>query len=284
MSAKRQQGLALITVLLIMALVVMLVAGMLRSHQLLIASVTQQSGAARGLQLLMAAEHRALALLGERLPQDRQVIHGKQPWAQPQAFNLGEARLRVQVEDLAARFNVAALTRTRKPDAVLLERWQRLCDALGVVAPDLEALHGQPLLDVSQLRELPGVDAGVLERLRPWVTVLPAQAGLNINTADGQVLTALEGVTSATAQQLIEARPKDGHASVQAFLQDPLLDGQVTTGRGLAVGSRWFGVALQADLEGRRMNLYSEVEMDFDTKRLRVLRRTFFTEPQAGIE
>lgn len=284
MRGKRQQGLALITVLLVMALVVMLVAGMLRSHQLLIASVAQQSEASRGLQLLVAAEHRALASLRERLREEMRVVHGRQPWAQPQRFSLGGVHLRVQAEDLAARFNLAALTRNRTPDPVLLERWQRLCGALGVTPPDLAALHGRPFFDVSQLRELPGVDAEVLARLRPWVTVLPAQAGLNINTADERVLTALEGVTSASARQLVEARPEDGHASVQAFLQSPLLDGQVATGRGLAVGSRWFGVTLQADLEGRRMFLYSEVEMDFETKRLRVLRRAFSTVRKAGIE
>lgn len=279
---KRQQGLALVTVLLIMALVVMLVAGMLRSHQLLIASVTQQAEASRGLQLLMAAEHRALVLLRERLPQDGRVIHAEQPWSQPQVFRLDEASLRVRVEDLAARFNLGALTRNSQPDPVLLERWQRLCRTLGVVPPDLSALHGQPLFDVSQLRDLPGVDREALERLRPWVTVLPAQAGMNVNTAQGRVLGALEGVTAATAQRLVEARPEDGHASVQAFVADPLLDGRVATGRGLAVGSRWFGVTLQADFEARRMYLYSEVEMDFATQRLRVLRRAFSTVRQAG--
>ncbi|MGE7990366.1 general secretion pathway protein GspK [Pseudomonas sp. NPDC089554] len=283
MRRARQQGLALITVLLIMALVVMLVAGMLRSHQLLIASVSQQSETSRGLQVLMAAEHRALGLLRERLAEDMRVIHDAQPWAQPQLFSLGDVRLRVQVEDLAARFNLAALTRSREPDPVLFARWQRLCDALGVAPPDLAALHGQPFFDVSQLRELPDVDAKVLERLRPWVTVLPVQAGLNINTANGQVLAALEGVTPAAGRQLVEARPKDGHASVREFLQDPLL-GEVASARGLTVGSRWFGVNLQADLEGQRMHLYSEVEMDFDTKRLRVLRRAFSTVRQAGVE
>lgn len=284
MKSKRQRGLALITVLLLMALVVMLIAGMLRSHQLLIASVSYQSEASRGLQVLMSAERRALASLRERLPEDMRVVHGEQPWAQPQVFSLGDAQLRVQVEDLAARFNLAALTRNRTPDPVLLERWQRLCRALGIVPPDLQALHGQPFFDASQLRDLPGVDADVLERLRPWVVVLPEQVGLNVNTAQAGVLAALEGMTAATAQRLVEARPDAGYASVRVFLEEPLLDGQVATGRGLAVGSRWFAVTLQASLEGRRMYLYSEVEMDFDTKRLRVLRRTFSTVRQAGFE
>lgn len=284
MKAKQQQGLALITVLLITALVVMLVAAMLRSHHLLIASVSQQIEASHGLQLLMAAEQRALAQLRDRLPEDMRVIHGGQPWAQPQVLRLSDVRLRVQVEDLAARFNLAALTRNRTADPILLERWQRLCRDLGVAPPNLEPLHGQPFFDVSQLRDLPGVDAAVLERLRPWVAVLPAQAGLNINTAPARLLGALEGVSAATAQRLVEARPKDGHTSLQAFLEEPLLDGQVATGRGLAVGSRWFGVTLQAELEGRRMYLYSEVEMDFDTKRLQVLRRAFSTVRQAGFE
>ncbi len=284
MNMKRQQGLALVTVLLIMALVVMLSASMLRSHQLLIASVSNQTEASRGLQLLLAAEQRALVLMRERLPKDTRVIHGEQPWAQAQTFMLDEVRLEMRIEDLAGRFNLGALTRNRKPDPVLLERWLRLCRALGVAPPNLEALHGQPFFDISQLRDLPGANTELLDRLTPWVTVLPAEAGLNVNTADAQVLGALENVTPAIAQRLVESRPEDGYASVQAFLAAPLLDGQVATGRGLAVGSRWFGVTLQVDLDARRMYLYSEVEMNFATQRPTVLRRAFSTVRQAGAE
>ena len=284
MSVKRQEGLALITVLLVMALMVMLIAAMLRDHRLLIASVSGQTEASRGLQVLMAAERQALALLRERLRLDMRVVHAGQSWSKPYEFTLDDVRLRGRVEDLAARINLAALVRSREADPVLLARWERLCRALGLVTPDLAMLQGVPLVDVSQLAQLPDVSAEILERLRPWVAVLPAQAGLNINTADRFVLGTLEGVTPAIAQRLVEQRPKDGYASVQAFLGDPLLDGQVATGRGLAVGSRWFGMTLQADLETSRSYLHSEVEVDLDGHRLRVSRRMFSTVRPAGAE
>lgn len=208
MKRRRQEGLALVTVLLIMALLSLLVAGMLRSHQLLLGGVTQQMEATRLLQLAQGAERRVLLQLRQQVGEVVQVAHGGQQWARVQSLSLGEGRVRTQLSDLSARFNLGALLAGKTPDPILLERWERLCQSLQIEPPELDNLVGQPLLDPTQLRALPGVSAEVIDRLRPWVVALPKEARLNINTAPAQVLAALEGLSPAVARQLVAERPE----------------------------------------------------------------------------
>ncbi|MBA6097804.1 MULTISPECIES: general secretion pathway protein GspK [Pseudomonas] len=275
MKRQRQKGLALITVLLVMALLTLLVAGMLHSHRLLLGGVAQQLDATRLLRLAQAGEQQALASLRGEVGEILQVTHGRQGWGQPRVLTLGEGRVQLQLEDLAGRFNLGALTAGKTPDPLLIERWQRLCHALQVAPPALEALAGQPLLDPTQLRALPGVTAEVMARLQPWVVVLPKEARLNINTAPARLLAALAELSPAVAADLIRQRPEAGYPTVERFLASAQLEGVGVNRRGLAVTSRWFRLEVQAQQAGRRMYLYSDLEIDLNTHQVRVVRRVF---------
>lgn len=282
MSGARQQGLALVSVLLVMALLTLLVAGMLRSQQLLVAGVSQQLDFQRLTQMALAGERLALRQLASQAPALLQRSHGGQEWAREQSLALGGGQLGVRIDDLAGRLNIAALIGQESLDPVLLARWQSLCQSLDIDPPPLEGLVGQRLLDVSQLRAVPGLNDAALQRLRPWLAALPAKAGLNINSASPRLLATLEGVSPAIARQLPGERPADGHASVQGFLASPLMAGLGTQARGLATGSRWYVVELAAQWEEQRLYLYSDLEIDAKTHRVSVVRRRFTTlrEPQ----
>lgn len=280
MSAVRQRGVALVTVLLVMALMTMLVASTLRSHQGMLGAIGRQIETSRLLQLAHAGERHGMAQLKQQVATLLQITHPGQPWAQTRFLDLEQGQVRLQLEDLSGRFNLAALTARKTLDPVLLERWQRLCRALQIEAPVLDSLAGQRLLDPSQLRTLPGVDAEVMSRLRPWVVALPAQAGLNINTAPAVVLAALEGVEAATAQGLADGRPEEGHASVQRFLAQPQLLGLGIDSHGLRVTSRWYRLEVRAELEGKHLYLYSDLEIDPNTHQVRVVRRVHSAQPE----
>lgn len=280
MKSTAQRGVALVTVLLVMALLTLLIASMLRSHQGLLGSVRQQIDASRLLQLAQAGERHALVQIKQQAATLLQVTHGGQPWAQTHLLDLGQGQVRLRLEDLAGRFNLAALTARETLDPVLLERWQRLCRALQIEPPVLEPLAGQRMLDPSQLRTLPGVDAEVMARLQPWVVALPPRAGLNINTASARVLAGLEGVEPAVAQALAGERPDEGYASVQRFLAQPRLVGLGIDSHGLAVTSRWYRLEVWAQLEGKQIYLYSDLEIDLNTHQVRVLRRVFSAYPE----
>ncbi|WP_060484288.1 general secretion pathway protein GspK [Pseudomonas sp. NBRC 111123] len=271
---------ALITVLLVMALLTVLVANMLRSHQGMLGSVRQQIDASRLLQLAHAGERQALMQLKQQAATLLQVTHGGQPWAQARLLGLEQGQVRLRLEDLSGRFNIAALTARKPLDPVLLKRWQQLCRALQIEAPVLDSLAGQRMLDPSQLRALPGVDDEVMTRLRPWVVALPANAGLNVNTALAQVLEGLEGVEASTARSLIVERPEEGFASVQQFLAQPRLVGLGIDSHGLSVTSRWYRLEVRAALAGHLGYLYSDLEIDLNTHQVRVLRRVFSAQPE----
>lgn len=275
MNGQRQKGLALVTVLLVMALLTMLVAGMLHSHQLLIGGVTQQIEASRLLRLARAGERYALTNLRREVGDVLQVTHGRQSWAEPRALTLGEGQLNLRIEDLSGRLNLGALMAGKTPDPLLLKRWERLCHSLQVEPPALGGLVGQPMLDPTQLRTLPGVSAEVMARLQPWVVVLPKEARLNINTAPARLLAAFTELSPTVAGQLVRDRPEAGFPTVERFSALPQLEGVGLDRRGLAVTSRWFRLEVQAQLAGKRMYQYSDLEIDLNTHQVRVVRRVF---------
>ena len=55
----------------------------------------------------------------------------------------------------------------------------------------------------------------------------------------------------------------------------PQLEGVGLDRRGLAVTSRWFRLEVQAEMAGKRMYLYSDLEIDLDTHQVCVVRRMF---------
>ncbi len=65
-------------------------------------------------------------------------------------------------------------------------------------------IHG-PMQDVSEFRLVPGVDATDYNALIPWITVLPAITPINLNTAQLPVLRALAGGLSLKEAKEIQA-------------------------------------------------------------------------------
>ena len=275
MNAERQGGVVLLSVLLVMALTLMLVAGMLRGHQVAVTGVAQQ---ARQLQLWH------LALAGEALARQRlaqapvtatsPITHLGQAWSVPQRFRHEDAEVRVTLEDLSGRFNLNALTRAGQVDTLTLQRWQQLRESLAIEALPAELFQGRVLLSLEQLRVLPGVDRELLQRLRPWVTLLPDGAGLNVNTLSTSLLARLEGLQVAALQPLFQQRPAHGWASVQQFAAEPLAQRLGIASHGLSVASRWFAAHVEVHDGGQVLHLYSELHRDPQSARIRVVRRT----------
>ncbi|MDD2058606.1 type II secretion system protein GspK [Pseudomonas sp. GD03860] len=273
----RQRGVALISVLLVMSLALLITAGMLRSHRLIVHSSAQQLHHVQLRQLGLAGEGWALQSLGRLAQEEQQTVHLAQAWARATpGFAQEHGEIRVGIEDLAGRFNLNSLFRGGQVDQLTLERWARLLEHLKLPPVDAHALRAAApggLSDVSQLRVLPGIDARVLQQLQPWVAVLPPDASLNINTAPLPVLMTLDGMTLATARQLVMQRPEQGYPSAQAFTQQPLLSGLGVGSHGLGVDSRWFRITVEVALGQRQLRWVADVERDLDSHRLNILQR-----------
>ena len=270
----RQRGVALISVLLVMSLALLLTGGMLRSHRLLVQGSAQQ---------LQQIQLRQLGLAGEAWAQ--QVLEGSeittagpvdlsQDWARlGPAFAAEDAQMNIAIEDLSGRLNLTPLLALGQVDQVTLGRWRRLLALLDLPALSLPQVG--PVQELSQLRLLPGIDAQTLRRLEPWVTLLPKEARLNVNTAPQLLLMTLDGMEAGPAQALVSQRCDKPYASVQAFTHDALVSGLGLSSHGLGVGSRWFRITVSVTRGGSRLRLASDVEHDVASGRWTVRQRRF---------
>jgi general secretion pathway protein K len=260
-----QRGVALISVLLVMSLALLIIGGMLRSHRALLQGTGQQLQQMHLRQLGVAGETWGLMLL-------KAQQKDSDPIAQPSSvFAIEDAQIRVDIEDLAGRFNLNALLIQGQIDQVTLNRWTRLLALLELPSLQLEQVGA--LRELSQLRLLPGVDAELLRRLEPWVALLPVEAATNINTAPALVLRTLDGIEPATAEALVRQRSTAGWPSIQAFTQDPLLSGLGLSSHGLGVASRWYRMTVQVTQGQGHLRLATDVERDPKTRQLNILQR-----------
>lgn len=274
MNSKRQSGMALITVLLVMALALLIVSGLLRSHEMMVASIGQQVRFLQQWQLAVTGENYARALLAAEHGDAVASTHLDQPWTHSQRLQLDQGQVLVKIEDRASRFNLRALTRKGQIDRVTLQRWQRLRDALGIKSLGPEELQGMSLLELEQLRSLPGVDRALMQRLQPWVSLLPVSAGLNINTVSSTLLSMLEGIDESVVDQLLRQRPENGYATVQAFNEAANAQQLTIGGHGLAVSSHWFHVTVEVQQNGQTLYLFSDLERGPEKNQVRVIRRS----------
>lgn len=100
---------------------------------------------------------------------------------------------------------------------------------------------------VEQLAWL-GLDAATVQRLRPYVELLPRPTPLNINTASLEVLAGvIPGLDLASAKRLVDRRPYKALQDAAAELKTPgALDPQR-----LGVGSSHFVISGRLRMEGR---------------------------------
>lgn len=131
--------------------------------------------------------------------------------------------------------------------------------AAGVSSPGFAqssaSTHGgdgsAPLMpqNFDQLRWL-GVDQSVLERLRPYVTLLPADTSVNINTAPKEVLAAvIDGMDLGSAQRLVQIRQTTPLKSVNEA--STLLARGPLSGSAIGVASSYFEVSGRLRMDDR---------------------------------
>ncbi|MCJ0975213.1 type II secretion system minor pseudopilin GspK [Pseudomonas sp. PS1] len=314
---KAERGVALITVLLVVAIVTVVCAGMIARQQLSIRGTGNQLQARQAWHYALGGE----ALAQSILRQDRQataegvpaVDHLLEPWALPQpAYDLdeGQGQVQVRIEDLAGRFNLNSLVREQQPNAAALAQFRRLLLRLQISAPYAERLldwldsdqqpsgelgaednaylllepsyrtAGRRLEDLSELRLLLDMRDEDFQRLAPYVSVLPADTPLNVNTASAMVLSSLaDSLTPSVAQSLVEARQAAPYRDTATFMAQPALSGVQLQGITLAVTSQYFQAVSEVRLGDRRLALVSQLHRE-DEGDVRVLQRNLGQPPR----
>ena len=181
-----------------------------------------------------------------------------------------EAFFSGRIVDAQSRYNLRNLLDTEgKVSKLELGTLQRLCEAAGVpaaaeqIANGLllawvpgsgDAPGGTPLAPtrVSQLAWL-GLDGDTLERLAPFVEILPVRTALNINTASREVLVAvIEGLDLATAERIVLQRATTAFANLEDLrLRLGLRESLKTDAQRVNVSSNYFDVYGQLRVDDR---------------------------------
>ncbi len=239
----RQEGMAVISALLIAAVVAVIAAGMIERQGLLTRQMENHQLALQGQWALEGGlQFSRQVLFAQRLRDP--LVRGGQPWAQPMRdVPSGSVRFDGQLEDEQGKFNLRNLMVDGQVDAEALATFKRLCALIGINERLATAIAGQvidsypqrplaalgkldsgratspggavealparrPMLrSVEGLAGLKGMDGQALERLRRFVTVLPALTWVNGNTASAEVLAAqVPGLSLQQAAALVAER------------------------------------------------------------------------------
>lgn len=298
----RQRGVALITVLLVVALVTVVCAALVVRQQLAIRSTGNQLVVRQAQYYAEGGELLAKAILRRDMVTD-QVDHLAEPWANPKLrFPLDEGgELRLRIEDLSGRFNLNSLAVGGQAGEQALLRFRRLLQLLQLTpvyaerlqdwldadqdasgqggAEDDQYLLLKPayrtgpgrIAEVSELRLLLGMSEADYRRLAPFVSALPSQVELNVNTASAQVLACLgEGIPQSALKAAIERRGNTGYRDPGAFVQQ--LASYGVNPQGLTTGSQYFRVTTEVLLGDRRQVLASYLQRGNDG-RVRLMAR-----------
>lgn len=228
--ARHQQAAALILAIMISVLVATIATAMMVSQHLSIfeTSLINHNGKmvavsagitdlAQQRLLLVAAQHkRKILTYNAALP----------------AENLAGVRLNATLQDITGRFNVNCLTETSNIPlfARLIQAVSSNYDKKSAMAVALQVsawvrpntnksvnYQGQasyqiahrPMAEISELRLVSGVTAGLMRRLAPYVIALPPAAKINLNAVSAPVLYALmpqKNVTMDKVNAIIACR------------------------------------------------------------------------------
>jgi general secretion pathway protein K len=250
----------------------------------------------------------ALALLGYN-SQSSSAVYLGQLWAAPLPPSDAEGvRLRGQLSDMQARFNLNALAHGGSTaDPLRVEQYRRLLEALGL-APSLAdsllrwmqlrlppedstaPLPGGPvtarqLERVEMLAWVEGYTPQVRARLAPYVAALPAEVRfININTAPPLLLRALLPQLGAGDLELLQAQRTVNYfrdvADVQSRLRS-VADVR-TLGQWLGVGSSYFG--LECEVRQGKVVLRTRALLQVDGPRARLRWREDGASPTPIVE
>jgi general secretion pathway protein K len=245
---KPQRGIALITVILIVALATTVASFVAWRQQVW----TRQVENLRDASQCESVARAGIDWAGVILVEDRrknQVDHLGEDWALPVALPVERGRVAGNISDNQARFNLNNLVRGSPGQAsgADIAAFQRLLatlelpsnladtlvdwldadnsvysaegaeDAYYLALPTPYFPANRALIDIAELLMVRGYNAETLEKLAPFVSALPTATPVNVNTSSAEVLSAvIPGLNLNDAQHLVEERG-NGSATLADF-------------------------------------------------------------------
>ena len=265
MTAK-QRGMAIISALLIAAVVAVIAAGLLTRQRVFTRSLEAEQLRIQGQWLLLGALEDSRQRLWEARQKDV-LTRLDQPWARAQK-GLFEGRL----EDEQGKFNLRNLVNRGRPDAEQVQNFERLCGLIGVdgalsrrISQRVIASYDQteqpakyPMLrNLDDLSSVEGLDPLLLQRMQGFISVLPGVTWVNGNTARAEVLSAVVPGLSLSQAQALVAERDGGRWFINRgdFVNRLHLPQVAVDSVQVGITSEWFRLQGQARQEQRRVTL-----------------------------
>lgn len=309
----QQKGLALISVLLIFAIVAVLAGAMIERQSLDI----QRSGNLQALQQARAystgIEYAVRSGLQLDFENNKEVDHLLEEWAKQHTYPLSPGTAQIQIFDAQARFNLNGLHPTASDKTVQLQRFKNLLAELGL--DEAIAINTAKFIDKdsqvdddylsaevpyrasyqifkhpSELLLVELVDAKSYRMLTPYITALPVSVTLNVNTASNIVLSSLSSTWSISeADKVVAARGDEGFKKVDDFWglaevepltkKDPDADEknpkEVWDKADFSVNSEYFEVFAKVDLADRTATVEMLLYRNAETGKMRTYYRDY---------
>lgn len=256
-----QQGVALLTVLLLVVAITVVAGSMLASQKISIRQYELLLNQDKIVQDIRAAENMAGALIAA----DAQVNDTdslQDVWAKPiEPTSFGTHDIRLTIQDASSQFNLNNLYHDGAVDAQQVTLFKRLLMQLGLDPslayavldwqdPDSEvsgqggaeseeyvselrsignpsivstaSIGNQPFVSVDELNSVKGFTAESVNQLQPYITAFPYYLPINVNTADPLLLSTL--VAEGVPEQfepLVTSRQNSPFEDIETFLQQP---------------------------------------------------------------
>lgn len=273
-----QRGAALIMALLVVALATTLATGMIWRQDMWLRQVETRRDLAQARLLAMAGIDWARAVLAEDA-RTSNTDHLGEPWAtKVPAMPAEGGEIGGEMVDEQAKWNLNNLVRNGQVQADSLAVFGRLLerlqlpqtlaltladwlDADGEATPDgaEDAYYlgqttpyrsaNRELSDLDNLLRVRGFNSVIIEKLRPYVSVLPGYNPVNLNTTSAIVLAAvLPNLSTSDAQQIIAERDRIPFRDVADFRNRlPRLEQGNSAGNPqLEARSRYFNVLIRS--------------------------------------
>lgn len=262
-TAAKQHGMAIISALLIAAVVAVIAGGMLTRQTVFTRALEAEQVRIQGQWLLQGSLEYSRQILWEARQKDV-LTRLDQPWARMQR-GVFEGR----IEDEQGKFNLRNLVNRGQLDTEQLQSFERLCSTLGVdpavsrrISQRVIGAYAAPakypmLRSVDELSAVEGLDPVMLRRMQAYISVLPGQTWVNGNTASAEVLSAVVPQLSLAQARGLVAERDSGRWFINRgdFVNRLHLPQVAVESVQVGITSEWFRLQGQARREQRRVTI-----------------------------
>lgn len=290
---QRQQGVALMIVIFIFALVSILSVGMYNRQRLFVQTTANVLAQSQAYEYALASEVYGRRLLKDYWDKkDDEAFNESAMIKNSILIPVEEAFLEAQFNDLQGRLNLNDLVMLDgSVNQVMVKRFTRLFDRLAIESIKVDVVldwldenqdpsnlegaedgdylslappyrnAGQSFNHISELLLLANIEQGDYQKLLPHISALPqGYVSLNVNTATKEVLQSLsDNLNDAQIDQIISQRDSDPWDDIESFKSEPLLQGADINVKYLGLDSEFFEIATLITLADRKARLVSVI-------------------------